>query len=82
MRTRSGDPTIDRWSMMHKLLDTRLAVYDSEALGGELAQAYAANGCLTGVALSAAQATVTGSGFGQTTQPVATKLDPNAIKLA
>ena len=63
---RSGDPTIDRWSMMHKLLDTRLAVYDSDALGGELAQAYAANGCLTGVALSAAQATVAGSGFGQT----------------
>jgi Ca2+-binding RTX toxin-like protein len=80
---RSADPTLDRWSMMHKLLDTRMAAYDSEALGGELAQAYAANGSLAGVALSAAQATVSAGTFGQGTQAmVATKLDPNSIKLA
>ncbi len=79
---RTADPTLDRWSMMHKLLDTRLAAYDSEALGGELAEAYAANGCLAGVALSAAQGVVAASGFGQNSQPVAATQDPNSIKLS
>ena len=79
---RMTDPTLDRWSMMHKLLDTKLAAYDSEALGGELAQAYAANGGLAGVALSAAQATVAATGFGQKTQPLAATQDPNSIKLS
>ena len=79
---RMADPAVDRWSMMHDLLNKQLASYDSEALGGELAQAYAASGCLAGVALSAAQATVAATGFGQKAQPMAPTQDPNSIKLS
>jgi hypothetical protein len=68
--------------MMHKLLDARLASYDSEALGGELAQAYATSGSLAGVALSTAQNTVNANGFGQQVQALTGAQDPNAIKLS
>jgi hypothetical protein len=69
---------------MHKLLDTRLASSDTEALGGELAQAYAANGSLAGVALSSAQSTIGAAGFGQQPQALAGLQDPSqtGIKLS
>ena len=81
---RSEDPTVDRWSMMHKLLDARLAGSDTEAFGGELAQAYAANGSLAGVALTSAQSTVGAAGFGNQPQPLAGPQDPaqTGIKLS
>jgi Ca2+-binding RTX toxin-like protein len=79
---RMANPGLDRWSMMHKLLDARLAAYDSAALGGELAQAYAANGSLAGVALSTAQNTVGAGGFGQQAQALTGVQDPNSIKLS
>ena len=75
----------DAGSLEHDAPAARQAVsaaYDSEALGGELAQAYAANGCLAGVALSAAQGVVAATGFGENRQPVAATLDPNSIKLS
>jgi hypothetical protein len=79
---RMANPTLDRWSMMHKLLDARLASSDSEALGGELAQAYAANGSLAGVALTTAQNTVGATVFGQQTQALNGVQDPNATALS
>jgi len=81
---RTEDPTVDRWGMMHKLLDARLTGSDTEALGGELAQAYAANGSLAGVALSSAQSTIGAAGFGQQSQALAGLQDPSqtGIKLS
>jgi Ca2+-binding RTX toxin-like protein len=64
------DPTLDRWTPMHKLLDTQLAGYDSEALGGELAYYYGMNGSLTGMGLGTAQDVLRAPGFGEQAQTI------------
>jgi hypothetical protein len=71
---RAVDPTIDRWSALHKLLDMQLAGSDSQAVGGDLARFYGNNGTLAGMAMSAAQDTLKNAGFGTTSQTV-TPLD-------
>ena len=64
------DPTLDRWTPMHKLLDAQLGGYDSEALGGELAYVYGMNGSFAGMGLGTAQDTLRAPGFGQQTQTI------------
>jgi len=80
---RTEEPSVDRWAMMHNLLDSRLGAYDTEALGGELAQSYAANGSLAGVALATAQGTLAAPSFGRDNQPLTDpqQLSQNGIKL-
>jgi hypothetical protein len=66
---RAADPMTDRWSAMQKLLDTKLASLDSEALGGDLAYAYAAGGSLS-LSAAAMQEALAAPGFGQQPQKV------------
>jgi Ca2+-binding RTX toxin-like protein len=70
------DPTLDRWTPMHKLLDAQLGGYDSEALGGELAYVYGMNGSFAGMGLGSAQDTLRAPGFGQQTQAIANVEQP------
>jgi hypothetical protein len=55
-QARAGDPTLDRWALMNRLLDARLAASDTEALGGDLAYQYGMSGSLAGIGLPAAAA--------------------------
>jgi Ca2+-binding RTX toxin-like protein len=71
---RAADPTIDRWSALHKLLNVQLAGSDTQAVGGDLARFYGNNGTLAGMAMSAAQNTLKDPGFGTTAQSL-TALD-------
>ena len=69
---RAVDTTINRWSLMHALLDMHLAGSDSEAIGGDLAYQYGHAGTLAGIGLAAAQALLEAPQFGsqaQTLQP-------------
>ena len=64
---RAADPAIDRWSAMHKLLDTQLGAYDGAALGGDVGYAYAMNGSL-GLSAAAMQETLKAPGYGEQVQ--------------
>jgi Ca2+-binding RTX toxin-like protein len=65
-----ANPSLDRWTAMHELLNVQLAGSDSEALGGELAQFYGMNGSLAGMGLGTAQDTLRAPGFAQQTQTI------------
>jgi Ca2+-binding RTX toxin-like protein len=67
---RAETPGLDRWSAMHRLLDTHLDSYDGAALGGEMAYAYAMNGNL-GLNAAAMQETLRAPGYGQQAQQLA-----------
>jgi hypothetical protein len=66
----AGDPTLDRWALMHALLDARLAASDGEALGGDLAYQYGMSGGFTGIGLGAAQQVLASTQFGSQAQPL------------
>jgi Ca2+-binding RTX toxin-like protein len=70
------DPTLDRWTPMHKLLDAQLAGYDSEALGGELASFYVMIGSLAGMGLGTAQDALRTPGFGEQVQTIGSVEQP------
>jgi Ca2+-binding RTX toxin-like protein len=72
-KARAADPTIDRWTAMQKLLDTRLATLDGAAVGGDMAYAYAMNGAL-GLSTALMQDTLRAPTYGQAPQ----KLTPSA----
>ena len=63
-------PSLDRWSAMHKLLDVQLAGSSTEALGGDLAYFYGMNGSFAGMGLTTAQDTLRAPSFGKTTQTI------------
>ncbi len=67
---RAADPTINRWSAMHRLLDVQLAGSDTAALGGELAYDYGMNGTLTGMALGGVQDTLKDPAFAKQAQSI------------
>ena len=67
-QARAGDPTLDRWALMNQLLDARLAVSDTEAMGGDLAYQYGMNGSLAGISLGAAQQVLNAPQFGTQAQ--------------
>jgi Ca2+-binding RTX toxin-like protein len=75
----AADPALDRWSAMHKLLDVQLAGYDSEALGGELAQHYGMNGGLAGMGLGTAQEVLRAPAFGQQSQQIGEVEQPGQV---
>jgi Ca2+-binding RTX toxin-like protein len=81
---RAADANIDRWSVMHALLDARLATSDSEALGGDLAYQYGLQGGIGGIGLGAAQGVTNDSGFGMQMQALrpAAELKQGQVKLA
>jgi hypothetical protein len=70
------DPTLDRWTPMHKLLDAQLGSYDSEALGGELASFYGMNGSFAGMGLGTAQDVLRTPGFGEQVQTIGSVEQP------
>jgi Ca2+-binding RTX toxin-like protein len=77
------DPTVDRWAVMNKLLDARLASSDTAAAGGDLAHFYANTSGLSGMSLAAAQSTAQSATFGVSDQTL-TSLDTlkqGAVKL-
>jgi Ca2+-binding RTX toxin-like protein len=80
----AADPTIDRWAVMNKLLDARLAASDTAAAGGDLAHFYGNQGSLTGMSLAAAQSTAQSASFGVANQTLASldSLKQGAVKLA
>jgi hypothetical protein len=70
----AANPALSAWSLADALLTAHLAGSDSEALGGDLAYQYAANGTLAGIGLAPAQAELASPSFGtaaQTLQPLA-----------
>jgi hypothetical protein len=70
------DPTLDRWTPMHKLLDAQLEGYDSEALGGELASFYGMNGSFAGMGLGTAQDVLRGPALGEQAQAIGSVEQP------
>jgi Ca2+-binding RTX toxin-like protein len=81
---RAADANLDRWSLMHELLDVRLAASDSEALGGDLAYQYGLQGGLAGIGFAAAQGVMNDTGFGTQMQALRARADlqQGQIKLA
>jgi hypothetical protein len=81
---RTADANVDRWSVMHALLNARLASSDSEALGGDLAYQYGLQGGIGGIGLAAAQDVTNDTGFGTQMQALhpRAQLERGQIKLA
>jgi Ca2+-binding RTX toxin-like protein len=81
---RAGDPTLDRWTLMNRLLDARLAASDSEALGGDLAYQYGRSGTLAGIGTSAARDVLAAATFGAQAQSLHTlaELQQGPVRLA
>jgi Ca2+-binding RTX toxin-like protein len=77
---RAQTPSLDRWTAMHKLLDTRLDSYDGAALGGDMAYAYAMNGNL-GLSAASMQETLRAPGYGQQAQQVGTAAPTGPLQL-
>jgi uncharacterized protein YuzE len=83
-QARAGDPTLDRWALMNRLLDARLAASDTEALGGDLAYQYGMSGSLAGIGLPAAQQVLSAPQFGSAAQALrpSSELQTGSIRLS
>jgi Ca2+-binding RTX toxin-like protein len=79
----AANPTIDRWAVMNKLLDARLASSNTAAAGGDLAHYYANMNGLSGMSLAAAQNTAQSATFGVSDQTMTCldALKQGAVKL-
>jgi Ca2+-binding RTX toxin-like protein len=64
----AGSP--NNWALSNDMVSAQLSSSPSAAYGGDLAYYFGLNGNLTGMNLSAAQATLTNSSFGTATQTV------------
>ena len=69
-QARVASPSVaNHWSVMNALLDAHLGNgSDTEALGGDLAYCYGANGTLAGIGINSAQAVLASSQFGTAPQ--------------
>jgi VCBS repeat-containing protein len=65
---RTATPGLTSWALSNSLTQFHLAGSDSEALGGDLAYQYGANGTLAGIGLGKAQEVLTSSQFGAQAQ--------------
>ena len=82
-QARAGDPTLDRWALMNRLLDVRLAASDTEAVGGDLAYQYGTAGSLAGIGLTTAQQVMATSQLGTQAQALRplSELQTGTVKL-
>ena len=71
-QARAANPGVNRWSVMHALLDAHLSGSDTEALGGDLAYRYGLNGTLAGIGTGAAQSVLADAQFGFAPQSLQT----------
>jgi VCBS repeat-containing protein len=79
---RAADATqANGWTVMNGLLDAHLSGSDTQALGGDLSFQYASAGSLSGIDLSAAQASLA-SGVGLQTLQVRSQLERDMARLA
>jgi Ca2+-binding RTX toxin-like protein len=67
---RSATPGLSSWSLSNGLTQFHLAGSDSEALGGDLAYHYGADGTLAGMGLGKAQDVLTNAQFGAQAQAI------------
>ncbi len=65
---RGATPGLNSWALSNGLTQFHLAGSDSEALGGDLAYQYGANGTLAGIGLGKAQEVLTNAQFGAQAQ--------------
>ena len=65
---RKQHPGISKWALTDAQTQFHLGGSDSAALGGDLACQYGVNGTLAGIAINAAQGTVSSSQFGKQSQ--------------
>jgi len=83
-QARATDPQIDHWSVMNSLLNAHLGGSDTEAVGGDLAYQYGANGTLTGITVNSAVGVIADAQFGagsQALRPLA-GLKEGVVKLS
>jgi hypothetical protein len=67
---RTATPGLSSWALSNGLTQFHLAGSDSEALGGDLAYHYGADGTLAGMGLGKAQEVLTNAQFGVQAQAV------------
>jgi len=74
----AAKPSLNPWAISASLLEAHLGGSDVAAIGGDIAYRYAQQGNLGGMALSAAQATMQGSGYGSSAQAIVNPLAATA----